>query len=220
MRIQREPQAGTIVERCGPVASFIGSCDLGQPPTSALLAGRRDHGFPVRDAPLGALGVELDLGAIGHDRHDPRDAELGRLLQDPVHFLAARDALRERDAERAFAVLGLGRFEHARGHGALGERGELGLVLIAAAVEEPQRMAAIEAQNPGEVLAGLHRKLDFAARAKRLRHVDAGDAHGRLRGGEGQPRPRARARGRLEVDSTAPRRRSVVGDRVEAARRG
>ena len=61
----------------------------------------------------------------------------------------------------------------------------------------------------GKVLAGLDRQFDFAARTKHLRHVDAGNAHGRLRGAKGKNRPRARCV-RMPRRGTVPRR---AGDR-------
>ena len=65
--------------------------------------------LPVREALAGALAIELHLAALALDRDDRGDAQFGRLLQDPVHLLAARQRLQQGDAQRRFVV------ERARG---------------------------------------------------------------------------------------------------------
>ena len=52
------------------------------------------------------LRVDLHHRALGEHRHDARDAELGGLLHDEVHALAARDALQQRDLQRRLALDG------------------------------------------------------------------------------------------------------------------
>ena len=51
-------------------------------------------------------GVQTHDAAPAQDGNDPRDPELGRLLHDEIHAVAARDALGERDGERRLAVDG------------------------------------------------------------------------------------------------------------------
>src|SRR3546814_3831519 len=76
-------------------SSDVCSSDLFRHPRApALLAGRNDHAAPVRQALAGTLAGELHLAAVRADRDEAGHAQLGRLLQDPVHLLAARDALR------------------------------------------------------------------------------------------------------------------------------
>src|SRR3546814_6339495 len=86
-------------------SSDVCSSDLFRHPRApALLAGRNDHAAPVRQALAGTLAGELHLAAVRADRDEAGHAQLGRLLQDPVHLLAARDALDQHDAQRRFDV--------------------------------------------------------------------------------------------------------------------
>ena len=70
----------------------------------ALLASPDQHLLPVRNAFVGALGVETHHAPLAVKGLHAGDAELDRLLQCEIHALAARDRLRENAGERRFAV--------------------------------------------------------------------------------------------------------------------
>ena len=80
--------------------------DGGNPRAAALLAGGDGDALPVRALARAGGGVEAHDAARRRDRHDRRDAELGRLLHDEIHALRARDALHQRDGERRFGAGG------------------------------------------------------------------------------------------------------------------
>ena len=69
--------------------------DLRHPIASTLLARGNCDRAPVLDLPERLLLIELDDTALREDGRDSPYTELGRLLDDPVHSLAARDALYE-----------------------------------------------------------------------------------------------------------------------------
>ena len=82
-----------VGKRRSAAASGSGGATSGIARAPALFAGRDHHAAPMRQALGRALAVELHLAALAIHRHERGDAEFGRLLQDPVHLLAARDAL-------------------------------------------------------------------------------------------------------------------------------
>jgi hypothetical protein len=53
---------------------------------------------------VGALALQAQHAALGHQRLDAGDAELGRLLDQPVHAVVGRHADRQMDGARRLAL--------------------------------------------------------------------------------------------------------------------
>ena len=118
---------------------------------------------------LRAFGVEPHFAAFAVHRHDPGDAEFGRLLQDQVHLFAAGDALYQHDPQRRFVA------HFARGFDSgfdrfLPDRDDARVVVAAVAVEQHAGVAGAEAQHAHQVAGDLFRQGD--ARADRERRID------------------------------------------------
>ena len=95
-----------------------------QPGATGLRAGRLHDPQPVLVLAGGARCVEPDLRAIRLERHDRARAELDRLLDRPVHPLGARQALGQRDRQRALGLArqALTEQQHAALRVGLGDR--------------------------------------------------------------------------------------------------
>ena len=100
-RIRRSPPAGNAASAAASASGAATSGTRARPlcsqaeATTLRQCARR---FSARSA---SSFTSLRCDHSGRDRGD---AELGRLLQDQVHLLAARDALQQRDAQRRFVV--------------------------------------------------------------------------------------------------------------------
>ena len=79
-------------------------------------------------------------------------------------------------AQRRFAI-DLAHGADFRGDRAFGQRRERRVVLAAIAIEQDQRMAALQAQHARDMLAGLFRQQHFVAGSQRLVDMNAGNAH-------------------------------------------
>ena len=123
----------------------------------------------MREALHRALGFELHFAAIALHRKHRGDAQFGRLLQDPVHLLAARDALHERDAQRRFVVDRAWRTD-LRIHAALVGDQQRRRIIAAVAVEQHARIAFLQAQHANQMDGGILGEREDRARLQR--HVD------------------------------------------------
>jgi hypothetical protein len=127
----------------------------------------------VREAPLGAVGVELHHAADRAERLDRANAELYRLLQGVVHALAAGDRLRERHHERGLAVHLDASRDLDRDAAAFGARDDAG-ILGAVAVEERHRVSRREPQHARRVVRLRWRQRAGGARLQRRLDVQPG----------------------------------------------
>ena len=122
------------------------------------------------------FGVELDHGALGQQGHDARHSELGGLLHDEVHALAARDALQQRDLQRRLA------FDSDRAPG-LAPRRFLPCGRSSAAEYSPPvpsnkvNGAPAEAQHARQVFARLRGQHDLRTFGECSGHIDSRQAH-------------------------------------------
>src|SRR5882757_7102076 len=90
LRARRQQQCG--VARCALLEQIIqadGICDLGHMVAPTLLASRNSNPTPVLHLLGGLLLIQLHHTPLREHRRNPRHTELGRLLHDPVHPLAA-----------------------------------------------------------------------------------------------------------------------------------
>ena len=104
----------------------------------------------MRQALVGALRIQLHFAALAGHRQDAGDAELGRLLQDPVHLLAAGDALQQGDAQRRF-VVDMARRGDFRARFALSDGGDARVVVVAIAIEQHAGIVDLQAQHAQQV---------------------------------------------------------------------
>jgi hypothetical protein len=141
-----------------------------------LLAGADHDTAPVALLLLRLLVVEAYDAACREHGRDGRDAELGRLLQRPVHALAARDALHERDLERRLRG-GRGGLAQAHCYLVAGDACDLGPVLLAGAIEDAQRRAFPHPQHARDVIRAGRRQLQLSARRERPFAIQPGDSH-------------------------------------------
>jgi hypothetical protein len=120
--------------------------------------------------------VEAHDAARRQHRCDGPHAELGGFLQRPVHALAARDGLHERDAQgrlRQSRRLGADTHEHPFTR----DGKDLAPIFVAAAVEGDDRGPFAQAQHACHVIGRRFRQLEIGVRGERLTHVDAGQSH-------------------------------------------
>src|SRR5262245_1356184 len=124
----------------------------------------------------GLARIELHHAALGDERDERGDAELGRLLHDPVHALAPRDALCERDAQRRFTLdLASCADPHAQVRAAaLDDRRR---VFATPAVEDGELGADPESQHTRDMCGCRGSETLLAAALERLLHEDARQAH-------------------------------------------
>ena len=124
----------------------------------------------------GALRVQLHFAALAVDRQDARNAQFGGLLQDPVHFLAAGDALQQGEAQRRL-VVDMARIQHFGGGLALAQGDDAGSVVVAIAIEQHALVAHAQPQHAQQVRGHVFRQRDAGPNAQRLVEVAAGQAH-------------------------------------------
>src|SRR5690606_38698985 len=70
--------------------------------TSALFCSGDRDAAPVPQALLTSFATELDDTALGGYRYQPRNTHFHRLLDDPVHLVAAGNPLHQRGGYRQF----------------------------------------------------------------------------------------------------------------------
>ena len=105
--------------------------------------------LPAARALAPAARLERDDRALGEDRDHARHAELGRGTDDPLHLVALRHRLDERDAQR-----GLGRARRDAEDGAgrgIADRLEAHRVVAPGAVGREHGVAGPEAQDAHDV---------------------------------------------------------------------
>ena len=164
------------VAQAGGLRQRLRRRDIGHDRAAALFAGRDHDPAPVRQALVGALRIQLHLAAFAGDRQDAGDAELGRLLQDPVHLLAAGDALQQGDAQRRF-VVDMSRRCDLRACFALADGGDARVVVVAIAVEQHAGIADLQAQHAQQVRGDVLGQHDFGAGLQWQVDMAAGQAH-------------------------------------------
>jgi hypothetical protein len=186
LRQQGQAQRAVIGKGVQPRRQRQCRNDLGQARATALFAGAGHHRAPVRQPLFRAGGIQLHLRAFGQQRHDARHAQLGRLLHDQVHLLAARHALGQGQRQRRLVLQSLLRLD-PHGHLTLAHREDDRGVVVAVAVEHGERIAGAHAQHARHVFGGLWRQVRFAGNGKWLVDVDTDRAHRNGLGGNGRP---------------------------------
>jgi hypothetical protein len=122
------------------------------------------------------FGVEFDHGTLGEERHDARHPELGGLLHDEIHALAARDALQQRDLQRRLAFDIVVR-ENLRRDALASGRLERRRELPSGAIEQGERRARRKAQDARQMLPRLRGQHDLGTLGECAGHMDSGHAH-------------------------------------------
>ena len=107
----------------------------------------------MRELAFARVAVEAHDAACSRDRHDRRDAELGRFLHHEVHALGARDALHQRDRERRLRARDSAALDRDLDRAAA-DAGDARRVVVAVAVEERERVARLEPQHALRVGGG------------------------------------------------------------------
>ena len=122
---------------------------------------------------VGAFAGEPHHASFREHRHDAGDAQLDRLAHGVVHAVAAGDALYQTGGDRRFA---LDRIERGGPDDDLAavDPDDVGAILAAAAVEQREQIADVEAQHPHGVVRGRPRQGEFRADRQRLRQVKTG----------------------------------------------
>ncbi len=182
VRIERQAQSGRVVEQAAQSASFIGSASSGRrlrPHCSQAEAITASQCARRRSARSASSLTSVRSVTSGTTQATPSSVAFCRIQSIFSPRAMPWPSVMRSRLSRSGAVA-------ASSTRAVTERfaseAELAGVLAAVAVEQAQRMAAVQAQHARDVFAGLDRQLHFAPGAQRLRHVDAGDAHGNLRG--------------------------------------
>src|SRR5258707_10725280 len=153
----RERQIGSM-DVVGPISQRL---DLEQDVAAALLAGL-DH-VTVQLFQLGITRV--DHAALGPQRHERGDTQLGQLLQQKLRAIALGQRGGHLDAEWMLA-LRRGNAVDAHGHAAAADSDDLGGVFAAVAVEQANRVAGAKPTNRGEVMRLWAGQIDLAGRQR------------------------------------------------------
>jgi hypothetical protein len=151
--------------------------DGGDAVAPALLAGRDGDLAPVAEFFVRALAAEAHFGALGDERPDRGHAEFHRLLHDPVHAFAARNADREFDRERRLAIRRR-EVAHCDQRERAAAAGERGGEAAAATVEHFKVGAGLKAQHFQQMVAGAGFERDLRAFGQRLIGEYPGTRHG------------------------------------------
>ncbi|MBI2508772.1 MAG: hypothetical protein HYV99_01885 [Betaproteobacteria bacterium] len=131
----------------------------------ALFAGRDHDRLPVREPFHGPLLAQSHHVAGAHERLDPGDAQLHRLLHGVVHALAARNRLCERHRERRLAIDRAAPGDIER-RGILADALDFRAVFIAVAVEKRDRITGAQPQRARHVARLGGRQRAFPAGAQ------------------------------------------------------
>ena len=131
----------------------------------------------MRDALRCAGGIETNDAALGRQGLDRCDAQLDGLLHGVIHALPARDALRERDGERRFAVH-FARLTDPQSDARFADALDSGRVLESASVEDHDCIAFGKAQDMRDVVRLLGRRHAHAVRRDHSGKVQTGQGLG------------------------------------------
>ncbi|MNN21478.1 hypothetical protein D3C81_1347990 [compost metagenome] len=126
---------------------------------------------------VGALVLQAHLAALADQRGDLGHAQLGGLLDRPVHALAAGQALAQVDAQRRLGQAGE-LFAQLHLHRLLAHLDQFADELLAAAVEQLHGIADGKAQHAADVV-GLGLRQRMAAKGEGGVDEETGEAHGR-----------------------------------------
>ena len=80
--------------------------DVGKQRAAALLAGADGDAAPVLQFLLQLFWLQRCLRALGVEQRDARGAELGRLLNRPVHVIGAAESLDDFATQRGLGAYG------------------------------------------------------------------------------------------------------------------
>src|SRR5262249_30485088 len=125
--------------------------DLRNPVASALLASGDCDRTPVLDLPGSLPVIQVDHAALREQGRYSPHAQLGCLLNHPVHSLAARDALCECEPEGRF-TLPLAPFRHTHEHAVTAYLLDRSCILTALAVEQRQHISCPQPQYARNVV--------------------------------------------------------------------
>ena len=151
--------------------------DFGKTVSAALFAGGA-HGLATFFKPFfQPFAGEFRHAALRGNENDARDAELGRLFDDPIHFLGRHLRLNERHHHRGLSVVG--RLPFDRYEGALPVKGYAARPDAARSVEKHHAFACGKPQGAPRVMSRLGRKFDGAAEVGvGTVNEKAGESHG------------------------------------------
>ncbi len=125
---------------------------------------------------FGLAFVEPHDAARRQHGHDRAHAEFGRLLQRPVHALAARDGLHQRDVQRRLREPGRACAD-ADQHAVALDGEDLALEIAAAAVEGDDGRALAQAQHARDVVRRRGRQREVRIGRERRIDENAGHTH-------------------------------------------
>ena len=117
---------------------------------ATLFAGGHGHGLPVGDLLVGALALELEHAALGHQRGDAGHAQFGGFFDQPVHALVGGDARHQVDGAGCLAFDGVvGAHLHAHVAAAHAQHGGLEFTAraVGPAVKEGDAIARLQTQH-------------------------------------------------------------------------
>ena len=118
---------------------------------AALLAGADGHLAPVGQALVGAFILQAHFAALAHQGGDLRHAQLGGLLDGPVHALAPGQALAEVDPQRRLGQAGEG-FAQFDADALLADLHQFADEFLARAVEQLDGITFGQAQHATDVV--------------------------------------------------------------------
>src|SRR5690606_27184390 len=198
---------GGVGRRAGGFAEEFGEgahgADAGKEGGAALLGGFEGGDAPFVGFAVGAVGVEVDLGAGGQQRFDGGGAEFGGVAHDVVHDAALGQGLGEGDGGVGAGVAA-GGLDAERGGAAVGV-GEGAGPLGADAVEGDDGVAGAGAVDGDEVVRFLRRKAQFGDGGRRRGVKNAMVGHGAKR---------------RRTDPCGHKKRSGLGNHSKAASSG
>ena len=124
----------------------------------------------------GLAGVEAHDAPRAKHRRDCAHAELGRLLQRPVHAFTARNPLDQRDRKRGFRTA-CNALQQSDAHLAAGDRGNLGVMLAATPIEDREPVADTQPEHARDVRCRRLGQRGLPTLGQRRGAVHAGQSH-------------------------------------------